>query len=176
MKLRAGSGADCARCFIDRGEPLGGRIGRAVIDVDDLVAPAAVERGRDLGDQRRHIVRPRCARARRWKRRRGCVGGRQIDAHRLSWLERAGTAGPAASRRPLLMGRRAAGNPFEVLQRGSRQAARSRRRGDREAETAGGEPVAHRTSRRSRRPARPRPRRSDDAPAARGGSRAISTA
>ena len=36
-------------------EPLGGRIGRAVIDVDDFIGPAAVERGGDFRDQRRYV-------------------------------------------------------------------------------------------------------------------------
>src|SRR5216684_5115975 len=39
----------------DRGNPLGGRIGRAVIDVDDFVLPSTVERRRDFGDQRAHV-------------------------------------------------------------------------------------------------------------------------
>ncbi len=37
-------------------EPLAGRIGGAVIDIDDLVGPSAVERGGDFRDQRRHIA------------------------------------------------------------------------------------------------------------------------
>ncbi len=38
-------------------EPLGGGIARAVIDVNDLVAPAPIQRGHDLAHQRRNIVR-----------------------------------------------------------------------------------------------------------------------
>ena len=37
------------------GEPLGGRIGGAVIDIDDLIGPSAVERRGDFGDQRRDV-------------------------------------------------------------------------------------------------------------------------
>src|SRR5262249_8709702 len=37
-------------------DALRGGIGRAVIDVDDLVIPAAIERGADLLDQRRDVV------------------------------------------------------------------------------------------------------------------------
>jgi hypothetical protein len=40
----------------DRGKPLGGGVGRAVIDIDDLIGPAAVERGGDLRNQRRDVV------------------------------------------------------------------------------------------------------------------------
>ncbi len=40
----------------DLGETFRRCVGRAVIDVDDFVAPAAIERGGDLGDQRRHVA------------------------------------------------------------------------------------------------------------------------
>src|SRR3954451_14935057 len=40
----------------DRREPLACRIGRAIVDVDDLIGPAAIQRSRDLGDQRRDVV------------------------------------------------------------------------------------------------------------------------
>ena len=38
-------------------QPFGGRIRRAVIDIDDLVDPAAVERVNDFRNQRRDVLR-----------------------------------------------------------------------------------------------------------------------
>ena len=38
-------------------QPFGGRIRRAVIDIDDFVGPAAVERADDFRNQRRDVLR-----------------------------------------------------------------------------------------------------------------------
>ena len=39
-----------------RRQPLRCGIGRTIIDVNDLVSPATVERCGNLGDQRRHVL------------------------------------------------------------------------------------------------------------------------
>ena len=73
------------------GKTLGGRVRRTVIDIDDLIGPAAVERGGDFLDQRDDIFglvadgndNGNC---------RGFIGRRQIDARRVSW--------PVALKRP----------------------------------------------------------------------------
>src|SRR6478735_6716635 len=79
----------------DRAKPFAGRVRRTVIDVDDLIGPAAVERRADLLDQRHDVV--------------GFVAhgnddgnrglGRQIEARGWNWLGSAREpAVPAGSR------------------------------------------------------------------------------
>src|SRR5215208_333009 len=66
-------------------QPLTGRVRRAVIDVDDLVGPAAVERAGNFLDQRRDIVGLVTHGHDDGNGDLG-VGGRQIGAHRVGWL------------------------------------------------------------------------------------------
>ena len=49
--------AQIGALFHDGGQTLGGRIRRAVVDIDDLIGEAAVERGRNLRDQRNDVLR-----------------------------------------------------------------------------------------------------------------------
>src|SRR6266702_8935913 len=78
----------------DRREPVAGRIRRAVVDIDDLVGPAAIERGGDLLDQGRDVV-GFVAHGNDDGNRR--LGRRQIES---SWLELAcrGNRRPGRSR------------------------------------------------------------------------------
>ena len=105
--------AQIAALLHERREPLGGGVGRAVIDVDDLISPAAIERGRDLGNQRRDIVGLVAHGHNDGNGHRSLVGRSQIGAHILGW------SGPRAEpalirrlRRPLIMGRMRPGQPF----------------------------------------------------------------
>ena len=118
----------------DRSKPFGRRIRRAVIDVDDLIGPAAVERAGDFRDQRRDIVRLVAHGHNDGNGHGGLVGRRQIGTrglNRFGWLglKPAGTAWSGRSRRPLLWGESAPGNPFETPWRGSGQRPRWCRRG-----------------------------------------------
>jgi hypothetical protein len=100
----------------DRGNPLGGRIGRAVIDVDDFILPSTVERRGDLGDQRTDVLGFVAYGHNDGNIDRGCVRRWQINTRRLStaglsWAA-AGDACVRRLRRPLLMGRKRRGQPF----------------------------------------------------------------
>src|ERR1700761_7309981 len=84
-------------------QPVAGSVRRAVIDVDDFVGPAAVERGRDFRDQGRYVL---SLVAHRHNDRNGNglgSGIRQIEAR---------FEGVAA---PLLWGGWPPGNPFAGL-------------------------------------------------------------
>ena len=158
-----------ARCFHERGKPLGGRVGRAVIDIDDLVGPAAVERGWRSPRSAAPRCRLRCAREQRWKR--PPLLGRK-KANRRSWFG----IGPAAGHRRVgRCGVRFYGAeaPRATLLRRPERGPRQRHDGavaaDRETRAGARRTSSAPTSRRSRRPGRRRPRRSDDAPAAPGG-------
>src|SRR3954449_12484099 len=82
----------------DRAEPFAGRVRRTVIDVDDLIGPAAVERRADLLDQRHDVVgfvaHGNDDGNRGLENRRL---GRQIEARGWNWLG-SGPAVPAGSR------------------------------------------------------------------------------
>src|SRR3954462_10241570 len=82
----------------DRAALFAGRIGRHVIDVDDLIGPAAVERRADLLDQRHNVIgfvaHGNDDGNRGLENRRL---GRQIEARGWNWLG-SGTGGPAGSR------------------------------------------------------------------------------
>src|SRR3954466_12576949 len=96
----------------DRAEPFAGRVGRTVIDVDDLTGPAAVERRADLLDQWHNVVgfvaHGNDDGNRGLENRRL---GRQIEARGWNWLG-SGPGGPG--RQPLLWGGCPVGNPFEA--------------------------------------------------------------
>src|ERR1700687_294363 len=76
-------------------EPLGGGVGRAVIDIDDFISPSAVEGSGDLVDQRRHIPGLVAHGNNDGNGDLSCVRRRQINAHRLSWPAAADAFGPA---------------------------------------------------------------------------------
>src|SRR4051812_22026134 len=77
----------------DLGETLRRGVGRAVIDVDDFVSPAAVERGRDFADQRRHVAGLVTHGHDDGKIDNGCIRRWQINAHGFKLIGR-GTFGP----------------------------------------------------------------------------------
>src|ERR1700730_680161 len=131
---------------------LGGRIRRAIIDVDDLIGPAAVERDRDFPDQWRDVV--------------------SLVAHgddngngdfwcgnRQDWSSSNGTYGVR-----FLWGRNAPGNPQGWLKAGQfcRRREWQSRVGARQTSIALPWRRAHRSTHRRRR-------RLGDAPATRGG-------
>ena len=87
-------------------KPLGGRIRRAVIDVDDFIGPSAIERGGDFGDQRADVLGLVAHGDDDGNGHRGCVRRRQINARRWSGPSAGDACRPAGLRRPLLMGPR----------------------------------------------------------------------
>ena len=152
-----------------RRQPLGGRIGRAVIDVDDFVGPAAVERaaisaisGATLSASLRTGTTMETATA------SVSEGGKSA----LVWLvwEDPEPGYRAAWRRPLLWGGSAPGNPFEAPGRGPDKGHNAAVALDRKAEPAGRKPVAHEHRADDADQRARRRRRSDDGPAAPAGS------
>ena len=110
--------SDCRKLSMllhHRREPLGGRIGRAVIDIDDFMDPAALERGDDFRDQRRDIVRFVAYRNNDGNGDR--LLGRKWSNRNSVWLVLKGrNRSPRfAFAATAFMGRRPAGNPFEAL-------------------------------------------------------------
>jgi hypothetical protein len=69
-----------------RVQPLGGGIGRAIIDIDDFVRPPAVERACDFRDQRRDVFRFVAHGHNNGNGHRSLVGRRQFGTHRLNGL------------------------------------------------------------------------------------------
>ena len=126
-----------------RRQPLGGRVRRAVIDIDDLVGPAAVERGRRFPRSAARRCPPRCARAQRWKRRPHLCR-KMSNRHSSGWFgQTRNRAYRAAWRRPLLWGESAPGNPFEAPGRGPDKGHNGAVALDRKSEPPGRKPVAH---------------------------------
>ena len=104
-----------------RSQPLGGRVRRAVIDVDDLVGPAAIERTDDFRNQRRNVVGLVAHRHYDGNGNRTSVGSSQIGTRLVGLKKTRNRAYLVARRRPLLWGESAPGNPFEASRRGSNQ-------------------------------------------------------
>jgi hypothetical protein len=75
-------------------KPLAGRIRRTVIDVDDLIRPATIERGSDLGNQRAYVLGFVAHGDNDGNCDPGCVRRRQINA-RFSWPGTGTALGPS---------------------------------------------------------------------------------
>src|SRR5262245_41844206 len=105
--------AELRVALLQLGELLARCVRRAIVDVDDLVGPASVERARDLRDQRRKIVLLVAHGHDDGDGNRCCFGRRQI--HALGWL---GRREPRRARREAYYG---PGEPRATLLRRSRE-------------------------------------------------------